>query len=323
MIHLVFGNLIIGIVEGSLLNRFFKSSLSRSIGIMILANYVSWIAGTTLIALFQNFIIDLVFDLRFVFHAWIISLVLLFILTVMIEFLFIYWIFKKTISLKKSIKYSLILNVVTYTLMITIYLISSGYNLFTEIKIDQSIANDRVEKHIFYALDKKDNVVSTYTLNDKKPNQIISFDESIEYPYQRLEPNLNNSNVSLVVDLRNDTNLIVDSSFCTKSDSIYYSRLNRNYSFPAKSDFRHMNDRKWTASSGDWAIQGLGIYYDTVNKRYAFEVPWMAWNIRDVSIINDHELVFCINGRVVLFDIDKMKMAFLFRADEIYLKRID
>jgi len=84
-----------------------------------------------------------------------------------------------------------------------------------------------------------------------------------------------------------------------------------------------MNDRKWTASSGDWAIQGLGIYYDTVNKRYAFEVPWMAWNIRDVSIINDHELVFCINGRVVLFDIDKMKMAFLFRADEIYLKRID
>jgi len=41
MLHLVFGNILIGLIEGLLLSKFYKTSKWKSILIMILANYAS------------------------------------------------------------------------------------------------------------------------------------------------------------------------------------------------------------------------------------------------------------------------------------------
>ena len=45
-LHLVFGNIIIGVVEGIILARIFKLEKKKLIGLLILANYFSaWIGG--------------------------------------------------------------------------------------------------------------------------------------------------------------------------------------------------------------------------------------------------------------------------------------
>jgi hypothetical protein len=46
MLHLVFGNLVIGLLEGNLLAKFFGLPKGKTVGIVILANYFSaWLGG--------------------------------------------------------------------------------------------------------------------------------------------------------------------------------------------------------------------------------------------------------------------------------------
>jgi hypothetical protein len=67
MIHLAFGNLLLGIIEGVILKLAFKTKLPRAVGLMILANYASWIIGTALISFFQNTLINKTFELEYVY----------------------------------------------------------------------------------------------------------------------------------------------------------------------------------------------------------------------------------------------------------------
>ena len=322
--HLIFGNLVLGLIEGVLLRFMFKADLKRASIIMILSNYTSWIIGTILISLLQNTLIDKTFDLEYVYPAWIVSLILLYFLTVFIETGFIYWIFKKTIRFTRTILFSLAINTLTYIIMITFYLLSSGFNVFTDLEIDQSILNNRTEKHVFYLLNRSDKTVSKYSLDSQLISNHIDFKSDNKYPILKLEPDTIDRKVRLAVDLRNGDMLIIDSTFCQFSDTTYYGVFTKNYWFNAMTDFRLLEDRTWTAHGGDWAIQGLRIKENNeLIDKYAFEVPWMYWGISDVSILNNHELIFNINGRVVLLDIEAKKIAFLFKASDYQIKRIE
>lgn len=321
MIHLVFGNLVLGIIEGLILKFAFKTKLPRAVVLMILANYVSWIIGTVLISYFQNTLINKTFELEYVYKAWIVSIILLYFVTVLIEAPFIFWIYRREVNFKKSLTNSFLINVLTYTGMIAIYLHSSGFNIFTDIKIDQSLLDNRNEKHIFYIL-SSDSKVYSYRLADKKMELLIPI--TSEYKYPRFELNYANDSltINLGIEQNNTQKQIIDSNFCSVTDSIYYGNFNYSWWQPT-SDFRDINDRTWDAYAGDWAIQGLRIRKEgEIKEKYAFEVPWMMWSISEIAIINNHELIFKINGRIVLLDIEKKEMAFICRANDFYIKRI-
>ncbi len=317
--QLLFGNILIGLVEGSAVSIIFKTKWHRSVLMMIAGNYVSWILGNGLIRMFQESFIEAIFQIKGVFAAWIISLIILYVLTVAIEMPFFNWIFKKADrKWNHSLKLSVILNAGTYLAMILIYLSASKYSFFTDLSINQSL------------LDKKYNIELILKKNEVVFKGRISNDFKGELIY-RIPVNKNNLEFELNLDSINKTvdlflaNDMGDSSLLKKSfidfdEKINYPCLFEEYSWVI-SDFRDTLNRNWNANAGGWAIQGLTISNNNEeHDNYAFEVPWMFWGIADVSIINESELICKIEGRLILINKDTKEIAYITKADDYILR---
>ena len=197
ILQLIWGNVLIGIVEGLFIKFVYKAKLLRSILIMILANYVSWIAGYFLIDLYQNLFINTVFDIKFVFEAWITSLIVLYLITVLLEAGFVYWIFRRNKTYKTSVIISSIVNLISYTGIIIIYLQCSSYTFFSKTQIDQTLLDKRNEKLIIYYIDRKGKSVNTYDFDSKTIHKITDIDTNLKYPTLKLISNREDSMVHL------------------------------------------------------------------------------------------------------------------------------
>jgi hypothetical protein len=320
--QLMFGNLLIGLIEGFAVSMIFKTKWLRSILIMIGGNYVSWLIGNGLILVFQEFLIDSVFQLKGVFIAWIASLIILYFLTVIIELPFYNWIFSKgDRSWKRSWRLSLILNVITYTAMILIYLNVSKFNFFTDLKINQSLLDKDYRFELY--LKQGRNIYKGKISNDFKQELVYKIPENYEYLRPLLIENSKDSTIDLyLVNYNNDTLLLKD-SFIEAKEKVFYPSLYEKYNW-MKSDFRDTTNRDWKASTGGWAIEGLTIRDENeVKENYAFEVPWMFWGIGQVSIINQNELICEFYGRLIMMNKDTKEIAYITKADNYMIRKIE
>lgn len=320
ILQLIFGNILIGIIEGLVVVLVFRTKWHRSILIMIGGNYVSWLIGNGLILLFQEFFIDAVFQLKGVFAAWIISLIILYLLTVVIELPFFNWIFsKEDRNWKRSWKLSFMLNVFTYTTMILIYLTVSKYNFFTDLKVNQRLLD---KEYNFELLVKKDReIIKGKISKDFKGEIIYRIPGKYEYLHLDLKNDSTRENVELILANYYGDTLIIQNSFIENREKINYPLLNENFRW-VKSDFRDSTERNWDASSGGWAIDGLTIRNeDETKENYAFEVPWMFWGIGQVSIINENELICQIYGRLILLNKETKEIAYITKSDNYILRK--
>ncbi|MBD2577473.1 hypothetical protein [Oscillatoria sp. FACHB-1406] len=132
-LYLLVGNAAIGLFEGRLLARFFGTQRSKSIGIAILANYVSaWLGVVPLISLasrFQDIPLESVKTLLRV------SFLLAFILTVLIEYPFIWLLFRdRPNSFWQAAKANLIIQSLSYLIIYFFFLPYSPTSLATNLQ---------------------------------------------------------------------------------------------------------------------------------------------------------------------------------------------
>jgi hypothetical protein len=320
IMQLIFGNILIGIVEGIIISVIFRTKWIRSILIMIAGNYVSWLIGNGLIYVFQNTLIDSLFKLDNVFALWILSLIILYLLTVLIELPFFRWAFTKNDRLwSRSWKLSLIINAVTYTIMIFIYLSASKYSFFADLKIDQSILNNKIKFELFYTF--KGDIYKGLIKQDIYGDKIYQIPNTIKYPYLKLKEDSINQSIDLyLVNYYGDT-LLFQKSFVESDNKIYYPSIFEKYNW-TKADFRDTTNRDWKASAGGWAIEGITFRdNDTTIQNYGFEVPWMFWGIGNVSILNDSEVICIINDRIIILNKDTKKVAFVTKGNDYMIRK--
>jgi hypothetical protein len=310
ILQLILGNILIGIIEGIIISMLFKTKWFHTLLIMIAGNYVSWLIGNGLINVYQNVMIDSLFELENVFVLWILGLVILYFLTVLIELPFFRWAFLKNDRLwSRSWKLSLIINSITYTLMVIIYLSVSKYSFFTELEIDQSILNNKSKFEVFYTF--KGNIYQGLLKQDFSGDKIYQIPDTIKYPYLKLEEDSINETIDLhLINYYGDT-LLIQKSFVEANNKIYYPSISEKYSRTTV-DFRDTTKRDWKASAGGWAIDGITFHEkDNTQQNFGFEVPWMFWRIGNVSILNDSEVMFIINDRIVILNKNSKKVAFV------------
>jgi hypothetical protein len=322
IVQLMFGNLIIGLIEGFAVSLIFKTKWHRSILIMIGGNYISWLIGNGLILLFQEFIIDSVFQLKGVFIAWIGSLIILYFLTLIIELPFYNWIFsKENRSWKRSWRLSIILNVITYTAMILIYLSVSKYNFFTDLKINQSLLDKDYRFELY--LKHGRNIYKGKISNDFKRELVYEIPEKYKYLRPILIEEPKDSTIDLFLVSYDKDTLLLEDSFIETKESVFYPNLYEKYSWVI-SDFRDTTNRDWKASAGGWAIEGLTIRDENeLKENYAFEVPWMFWGIGQVSILNQNELICEIYGRLILMNKVTKEIAYITKADNYMIRKTE
>jgi len=319
-LQLVFGNLIIGIVEGLIIILIYKTNWLRSISKMISANYGSWIIGHSLVFLIQNFLLDSILILKYVLTFWIISLFFLYVLTALIEYPFINWIIIGNFSWRsKYWKISFIMNFITYTAMIFLYLSVSKFNFFTDLKVDQTLLDNITDIELLYI--NENNIYTGSLSNEFNSNKAFNIPTEIEYPHFYLIEDTSVNSIDLYLANYHGDTLLFLKSFINNRNKYMYPKLSEKYSWII-ADFRNVNSRNWMASAGGWAIDGLTIRYeDKTLQNYAFEVPWMFWDIGSVSILSDTELICIINDRIIMINKDLKKVAFITRGYDYIVKK--
>jgi hypothetical protein len=133
-LHLLFGNAIIGIVEGLILARLLRCSADRAIMLLIIANYASaWLGGVLLLPALSAIPDITVENVRLWFLA---MLVLAFLLTLLIEYPF-FWLSAPAAMRPWRGLLPAVMKVhgISYGALVVLYLLASGTSLVTRARV--------------------------------------------------------------------------------------------------------------------------------------------------------------------------------------------
>jgi len=134
MLHLVFGNAIVGIIEGILLARIFKCPVWRSILTLIPANYASAWVGLLLFSGVLKPLPDITIEnIRFWFCFFV---VFSFLVTLVIEYPFFWFVMRsQERRLVRAVKATALVNAISYVLLFGWYWMASGTSMMTQLQV--------------------------------------------------------------------------------------------------------------------------------------------------------------------------------------------
>ena len=178
--HLYIGNALIGILEGKLLKRMFHGKCFHAVVMMILANYFSAICGYFFRIFLQRRWVDAWTLNNFRLNALLLAVVL-WLLTIGLELPFVRWAMEKSIrNWQKALKCSLIIQSISYILLIGWYILCGSNSLMTckVVRPDEITVPDGI---CIYYISSQDMKVYKMCLGRNEPDlvsdQILSGEE--------------------------------------------------------------------------------------------------------------------------------------------------
>lgn len=317
-LHLAVGNAIIGIGEGLVLSFVFKFKKRLSVPVMIIANYFSMITGAVLLDYLSGHVSITLYQGK---AALWVAAALSFVATIFLEWPFIMFLFKKQASwLKRSLLGSLLVQSLSYLIIIPWYLVSSTASLYSGSELVHDFAFSRNRSALIYYIAPDDNVYKMH-LSGNAPELVLK----TEPPFQKANLSLAESPGSRSCDLylvRWDTQaddpekVLVrqrvapnNNGFCSKDEDA---------DVPADvHDLRPRDQREWSVWHGFWAADGLLMQNEKTDERIrlAVETPFLMWNIQDLSVLPGDEVVFQLGeDQICLFARNGRKLGLITRG---------
>jgi len=296
ILHLVFGNAIIGLIEGFIVAWKFKCSKWKTILILIAANYVSAWAGGLLVAGGLASLPDITIqNIRFWFLAF---LVAAFVVTILIEFPF-FWLAmrSKGNSMRRTILATLIINVISYVFLFGWYWTASGTSMLTRLEVVPAETMELSEPYSLYFISRDGNQICQMNLCD--PESIRSVAKVVaHHRNDRLfaRPRTD-SGFDLLLFLDSDdrragkeTKILEDFS----DDAPIDWRIKEGHSGRAEGTWSNFGPvpiigkkSDWEFDTAFWAFGGIsGNNTKTgMSLRFSLELPFAAWYVRNATQI--------------------------------------
>lgn len=323
MLHLIIGNALIGIIEGLLISKVFSVRKRRSIPIMILANYVSMIAGSLIIGAIGNFFNH--HATIYSIHALLFSFLLFsFMITILIEWPFCVWILKFNNEMrKKSLKASVYAQILSYALIIPFYFLASGTSLLWNVKLDRSLSFVKSDPWIYY-ISTDNNKILRSKVTGGHPEKVLQTKTNSEYARLFSKPSNDTGQWDLWIkdraENKQDEARLLLKNFTNRAEPLrrwdgktYEDEEPDSWFNFGVMDFRNLDKRDWEPRTGFWAVEG----FHAENKRtgqkiyIALETPFIQWYMRNVSILPDDQVIFQIGDQIVIFDLNSRKMGLI------------
>lgn len=174
-LHLLIGNLIIGVAEGWLIGRIFKVKYSAAIPVMIAANYFSGWAGYCVVEVWRGAynlaLIDHFDHIRaLLWGAW----VALFAGTLALEWPFCFWIFRKAERRWHKSGLALLYSQgASYAVLLALYFLFSDMSLVTETKYERSLDFVKDKKAWVYYLSPEGDAIWRRRLDGSAPQKMM------------------------------------------------------------------------------------------------------------------------------------------------------
>jgi hypothetical protein len=341
MFHLMIGNALIGLGEGSLLAWLFPIPRRKAVAIMILANYVSaWIGG----ALLQTILVELFpMDLNNGWRWLWIMVVLTYILTLIIEWPFVAWYFRGEIEwLKNSLLASLFIQSASYLILFGWYWMASGASIYTKTNVVAPADLSLPESVLVYFIASGDGNVyrrqltggdermvyelQSTNINDRlivRPNAIDASRWDLIARVdaeERRDVQLINVLTNLPVEAASDLSHIQLQNFpnsggIDSTEQYKYEGTWQNHG-PVQS-LASATNSPWTFWAGISSVHGLRASNQVTGESslLSFDTPFGAWAIRNVVHLPSDKVLFQLGeNQICAFDPAARRVALLWHG---------
>ncbi len=329
MLHLILGNLLIGVLEGILLAKFFKAPTSRAIGLLILANYFSaWVGASLVIGGVAG---SIPIDLNNAWMVFWLAVAATYVATLVLEWPFVALIFRGDARwLRKSVCGSFVVQTVSYLLLFGWYWWASGTSLYTRTDVVELSAMSLPKDVVVHYIDAADGDVYSLPLGGEQARKIFDLNSShwsdrlLMRPHPTVE-----GNWDLVARLNSERG--DDPTFVTIQQSLAGDTIPRwretNPGSPEYGRELHvagpvpkLGDARgsaWAFDVGFWPIEGLtGSHAQTGDSVWlTFDTVVVAWTIRNATHLPGDKVLLQLGGdQICIYDPEERQIALVARA---------
>jgi hypothetical protein len=305
LLHLLFGNTLIGIVEGCFIAWYLRCSFGRAVWIMILANYFSaWIGGLFLLTKLADSIDITISNLRIIFVALVVAA---FLISVCLELPFALFAMRGGLkNWRKVLLGTVMANSISYPLMLGIYWWASGTTLLTSVDVVRPQTLNPPANFVLYYLDQSGTIMKSNLCGENSTQIKASaaterfsnlFALSGEptgydlYLYRRNYDQRHASPGKLEIVQSNFASYAPLSQYLTKAKIME----NSDPSWASTGEVLQVRaDSAWKYRTGFWAIDGISGYLEATNEHqwFSLETAFVSWSIRSAYHLKGDLLVF-------------------------------
>ncbi|MFT4176493.1 MAG: hypothetical protein QM627_07535 [Luteolibacter sp.] len=326
ILHLVFGNTIIGVIEGMLLAWIFKCSKWKSMLILIAANYASAWAGGYLVTSYLASLPDITIQtIRF----WFLVFVLIaFAVTLLIEFPFFWFALRsRERSLRRALVATPVIHGISYMLLLGWYWAASETSMMTRLEVVSADEMKISESYALYFLSRDGKQVCHMDLNGS------------DVPHSVAEVMAPHRNDRLFVRPRSDSGfdllVYLDSEDRGKETE---AKILEDFAEDAAVDERIAKDRSgevhgswfnfgavptvatesdWKFRTGFWSAEGISGHHEATGRklRYSLELPFAAWPVRNaVHLSGDYVVAQLGDDQICMLHPESGKISLIGRG---------
>jgi hypothetical protein len=319
MLHLMFGNALIGFFEGIVLARFFKVSYDRCVLVMILANYISsWGGGLFLSgAIASHLSLDL-------YNAWFWFWVMVgvtYVLTLILELPFIFFCLRKEQNrFKKSLWGNLLINSASYLLLFGWYWCASGKGLYRNVNVVQPSQMTMPANGIVFFISATNGNVRSLDLATQKSEEVFALKSTDKDNRLLVKPSKFDTNNWDIIEhsksvlIRSNLNVVAT---MTWRDSKGNSDAGTWSNFGEAPKLGAAENSDWTFRTGFWSVEGLrGKNSKTGEIIWAsLETPFVSWIARSAIHLPGDYVVFQLGrDQICILETSTKKIALLSRG---------
>jgi hypothetical protein len=332
ILHLLIGNLVVGVAEGLILARLFHRPKLRCVWLMILANYFSaWFGGLLLRGAIVSSLPLTIHNAKAMW--WLMALVTFFI-TLLMEFPLVALAMRGAPDwTRKAVRGSLIVQSASYVVLLGWYGLASGTSLVNDTDIAALSEMSLPDRIVVYYIADDDGDVYTRPLGEERSTKVYDLNASHHNDRLLVLPSVDEDGTWRLL-ARLDSESRRGGILVTVYDSV------RARAAPQQSDMREMSeenpryhgswfnfgnvpklaaakDSPWEFRTGFWPVEGLrGNREDTRESvSLAFETLFGQWNVRNATHLpTDKVLLQLGTDQICLFDPVKRQLALVARG---------
>jgi hypothetical protein len=329
MLHLVFGNALIGLGEGLLLAWLFSVPKAKSVSVMILANYASaWVGGLFIRGAIVH---ALPMDLSNGWRWFWVMVAVTYCMTLLLEWPFIAWCFRGTPDwLRRSARATLVTQSASYVLLFGWYWMASGTSLYTKMNVVAPADLSLPESVLVYFIAPADGNVYRRQLAGGGEQKIFELHSTDRNDRLFVRPSTTDTNRwDLVARLdtkdRRDarfvdvlTNLLVEAAPDWRSRHTDPPQYEGTwFSFGKVQGIGSVTNSQWEFWAGFWPVEGLRASNKATSERtrFSYETPFGAWTVRNAVHLPSDKVLFQFgDDQICVFDPVSRRVALLWHG---------
>lgn len=325
--HLVIGNIIIGIIEGSIVARALKVGYGKAIILLILANYFSaWFGGVFLLGIISRHLHPDLYNFKVILAA---TVLVAYILSLVTEWPFVALCCRRTAGwMRRSIYANFRAQSLTYLLLLIWYGLASGTSLLTGAHI-VPVTEFRFPEEIYcYYISSDSGDVYSRNLTTSREEKIFDLKSTNDNDRLFTRPKNDNSGQLEIVALLtgNDrrhpsftTVQYVDGSGPedTRRKGDQPGQNDTWFNFGEAPRLGNVPSGRWVVHTGFWAVDGIyGKNGETGQEfHFSLETPFLNWQIRNAVHFPQDIILFQLGGdQICVLEVETGKMALVARG---------